>query len=177
MFRFYYCYLSADRETAERILYFSSHTRFDSIAFGCLFALIYPTINFTRVNNLWFLIISVTIIIFSLTYRDWLFRQTYRYSIQGIGLMIFFIFLFNVKHGLLLTVLESKILVFIGKLSYSIYLFHWLAIQFANFYFIPFTVYWYLIFGIITIAFSFFSYYFIENPFVKYRKKFGSIIA
>jgi peptidoglycan/LPS O-acetylase OafA/YrhL len=59
-------------------------------------------------------------------------------------------------------------------LSYSLYLFHWVALKVGNLYFAPGGPMWYVVVAPLTISLSLISYYFIEQPFVALRRKFGS---
>ncbi|HDR0697090.1 TPA: acyltransferase [Pasteurella multocida] len=73
---------------------------------------------------------------------------------------------------------SNKIAVFIGKISYSLYLWHWVILAYMRYiygsYELP--VNWILFFLIIVIFLSIFSFYFIENPIRKskytFRKSF-----
>ena len=61
-------------------------------------------------------------------YSDENFRNTIRYSLQGIALMpLVSIVLLDQPTTVIRRVLSSPIMVLIGRLSYSIYLFHLLA--------------------------------------------------
>ena len=58
--------------------------------------------------------------------------------------------------------LRSRLFQFVGNISYSIYLWHFLIIYFVNSYFIKIDYYLFSI--LFTLILSSFSYYFIENP-------------
>jgi peptidoglycan/LPS O-acetylase OafA/YrhL len=63
-------------------------------------------------------------IILTFAIRSEVFRQTLRYSIQGAALFVLFSFVLNRGSDSLNWVLRSKPLVWIGLLSYTLYLCH-----------------------------------------------------
>jgi peptidoglycan/LPS O-acetylase OafA/YrhL len=65
-------------------------------------------------------------------------------------------------------ILSNKLLIFIGKISYSLYLWHWPLLVFSQILYPKgsdslLCKTWFIV--ILSIAISIFSYYFIENPF------------
>ncbi|MFM2588563.1 acyltransferase family protein [Vibrio sp. TBV020] len=61
-------------------------------------------------------------------------------------------------------VLSLKPVVLVGRLSYSLYLWHWPVLAFYRYYFSGFTTIDALICGVITIVLSFLSWQLVENP-------------
>ncbi|HDR1907463.1 TPA: acyltransferase, partial [Pasteurella multocida] len=61
---------------------------------------------------------------------------------------------------------SNKIAVFIGKISYSLYLWHWVILAYMRYIYSSYElpVSWILLFLIIVIFLSIFTFYFIENP-------------
>ena len=73
------------------------------------------------------------------------------------------IFILQMESNFLLNnILRSRLFQFVGNISYSIYLWHFLIIYFVNSYFIKIDYYLFSI--LFTLILSSFSYYFIENP-------------
>lgn len=79
---------------------------------------------------------------------------------------------------------SNKILVHIGELSYSIYLWHWAIMAFVRYYFVRIDFMWYEMLGIVLLTYilSWLSYTFVENVFRTYDNKkfflrFGGIIG
>lgn len=72
------------------------------------------------------------------------------------------------------TVFSNKLLVHIGELSYSIYLWHWVIMAFIRYYYVRAEFTWYEILGIVILTYvlSWLSYTYIENLF---RKDFGIV--
>ena len=116
-------------------------------------------------------------LIFSLVYRDDYFRQVFRYSLQGISLyLIFEALIFSKKIDLMRSLLSTNFLVFVGKLSYSMYLYHWLALIIMTSYLgrVESTAAWQMGYWTLTFGLSALSYYLVERPTLKLRVKYGS---
>ncbi|MGA0609829.1 acyltransferase family protein [Caldimonas sp. KR1-144] len=119
----------------------ATDTRIDSIAYGCLVAVFLAVSNATNsaaaariVRGLgsWPMVIvgGAGLMLFSLLYRDPTFRETWRYSIQGLALIPVFAHLFaRPPSGLLNAALTQPLMVYCGKISYSLYLYHWFAVS------------------------------------------------
>lgn len=156
--------------------YIATECRMDSIAFGCLLA--YFNINTKNKNQeLFSLLLGSTIIIFTLLYRNDDFRETFRYTLQGIGLFLIINNIIHGKHTQKITnFLEIRPLIFIGKISYSIYLYHWLALIIIelvtqnN----SLTVYSHIAFWTLTATLSLASFFFVEQPCLGLRRRYGS---
>jgi peptidoglycan/LPS O-acetylase OafA/YrhL len=115
--------------------YLATDTRVDSILFGCALAVWNnPVLDSTlRKEAFWKFVVlpgALLLLVFSLLYRDQVFRETLRYSIQGLGLTGLFAVAIRFGHWPLFGFLNSRVLSFLGKLSYSLYLVH-LAVIFA----------------------------------------------
>jgi peptidoglycan/LPS O-acetylase OafA/YrhL len=107
----------------------ATDTRIDSILYGALLRVLFETpwkitvVNILRQKVI--RIIGICIIILSFIIRDDGFRDTLRYSLQGIALMpLFTAVLMDPPDTLIRRILASSVMVLIGRLSYSIYLFH-----------------------------------------------------
>jgi peptidoglycan/LPS O-acetylase OafA/YrhL len=115
--------------------YMGTDTRFDSIMFGCALAvwnnpaLDAPLLNERRWK---FLLVpaALAVIVGCLLYRAPAFRETVRYTLQGIALTLIFIAAIRFSHWLPFRFLNWRPIAFMGVLSYSLYLMH-LAVLFA----------------------------------------------
>ncbi|MFD2966740.1 acyltransferase family protein [Sphingobacterium bambusae] len=180
LFRLYYVEILVDPKLYEKYNYSLTHTRIDSILYGSLLAyLLFKDSRGEKIleflQKKWLLVLSLAVLLFTFVYREDSFRETYRYTLQGIFLTPVIVFAVYGDQSLLNKLFfTNKVFVYIGKLSYSIYLFHWLAIPLATLYFTKFGLQWQLFVLAVTISLSLFSYYRVEMPFVKLRKKFGS---
>lgn len=121
-------------QTEDIRTYYATDTRIDSILYGCVLALIISpermqqdTSSISKPYLL--LILGTLLIITSLVFRGIEFRETIRYTIQGIGLMP--IFYFGIKHSnhLLFIIFNTSPIKLLGRLSYFIYLIHHIAIK------------------------------------------------
>ncbi len=179
----YRCYLTYTAPVIDDVftnrIYVTTETRADSIIWGCIAALmLFKNNTQTYVNLLksyWSLIAGVVIILFSLLFRSAMFRESFRFSLQAIAffLIVPSISFYN-QTSVIKKVLENKALLFIGRLSYSLYLFHWMVIILANHYFRPNSAVWITFIVFFSVALSLISYFFVEQPFIALRRKFGS---
>jgi peptidoglycan/LPS O-acetylase OafA/YrhL len=117
--------------------YYSTDTRIDSILFGCLFALKFsPFLNSRKSNEIdktffIFMGFGALLILYSLLNRDENFRETFRYTVQGLGLMPFFYYAITLSQTKLFSWLNSKVMIKLGVYSYSIYLIHFVLTGFV----------------------------------------------
>jgi peptidoglycan/LPS O-acetylase OafA/YrhL len=115
--------------------YYASDTRIDSIAYGCILALVMnPTRQLPRSGLMslaqWGLLaIAAGALLLTLLYRDPAFRETTRYSIQGLALMPIFYFAVRFSDNLLFRHLNSSWAITLGTYSYAIYLIHYVVIK------------------------------------------------
>jgi peptidoglycan/LPS O-acetylase OafA/YrhL len=120
--------------------YYSSDTRFDSIGFGCLLALAANpnsakagTYNPMLDPRFALLLAGATIVTaISMIWRDIYFRETFRYSLQGIALMPVFYFAIRYSKYFPFTLLNHPFVARIGLYSYAIYLIHYVVIELIN---------------------------------------------
>ncbi len=159
--------------------YFATDTRADSILYGCLLSLILASQNGAK----WIefcarpsvFITGIMLLLFCFLFRHPLFRETFRYSLQGIGLLIVIpAILFHSRYTLFKKILQTPVLVLLGKLSYSLYLQHWLVIIMTSYFVKEMSFTWYLIALPLTLALAYFSYYHIEKPVLYLRVQYGS---
>jgi len=170
-------------------IYMMSDSRADSIVWGCLLAVILNRVGTKadldpvrpRVRALSPLVgwaattVAMIGLLVSFLYRDPLFRDVFRFSLQGLCLFVLVLNLYvfrRLRFGL--KALEFTPMSWIGKVSYPLYLWHF-----------PIWGYSALLFesGPLRIAFagcaSFLaaaiSYYFVEKKFLQLRKRFGSV--
>lgn len=110
--------------------YLASDTRVDSILFGCALALYAnPAVDGpSRISDkVWkygLLPASVLVLLFTFVYRDPGFRQTFRYSLQGIALGPLFVVAMRFPDWGPFRLLNLRPVSFMGVLSYSLYLVH-----------------------------------------------------
>jgi peptidoglycan/LPS O-acetylase OafA/YrhL len=121
---------------AERT-YYSSDTRVDSIVFGCLLALAANprdeepgTSNpFLQPMAAALLAAAAIAMMFTIIWRDAYFRETFRYSLQGLALMPVFYFAIKYAAHFPFTLLNHPWVARIGVYSYAIYLIHHIVVS------------------------------------------------
>lgn len=164
----------------ERI-YRLTDTRADAILYGCLLSIIMDSsikdAYMRFVSHKLTFTIAVLILLFTFVYRDLAFRETYRYSLQGLVFLCLIpavLYARTYKH--LLTIFNHSVLTYIGKISYSLYMFHWVGVCLAEYYVGPerggFS--WLAIAIPVGLGLTLISFYFVEKPMIAIRKRFGS---
>lgn len=165
-------------------------TRLDSILYGALLATLlgsrwaHRTLRLLRSPAAF--AAGVGLLLLSLAIRNPTFRDTARYSLQGVGLMLAIgSLLFAPRLDRIRMVLACPISRLVGRLSYSIYLWHWIVIasllqerfghmDMAD----PVQVAWLLRMALpITLAAilcAYVSYYGVERPVLRLRRRLGS---
>lgn len=107
----------------------ATDTRFDSIMFGCALAMWEnPVLDRTQVSErVWKLVLlPVALVVMLLTFviRSDTFRETFRYTLQGLALVPLFVCAMRYPDWLPMRVLNWRPVAFVGTLSYSLYLVH-----------------------------------------------------
>jgi peptidoglycan/LPS O-acetylase OafA/YrhL len=154
----------------------ATDTRIDSILFGAILAALLKT-RFSGVTrffeNRGMIAVAVLMLLVTFIYRDQIFRETIRYSIQGVTLIpLFYSVLFSPRFSIAKRMLEFPAMVWIGKLSYSLYLYHFAVLFFVRALW-PEVLTPTLVSILITFAAASLSYYYIEKPFQKLRARFS----
>lgn len=115
-------------------IYVSTDTRFDSILYGALLAILHARGHAARLFpqrglGMWALLGAAgAVLLFCFVYRDPTFRETLRYTLQGIALMPVFHYAVTRADLWLFRPLNWAPMRWIGLYSYSIYLVHFVAL-------------------------------------------------
>ncbi|NPV25592.1 acyltransferase [Bradyrhizobium sp. 81013] len=115
--------------------YYGSDTRIDSIAYGCILALMTNPMRQRREHGAmsaahWALLLgAAAVLLLSLLYRDPTFRETARYSVQGLALMPLFYLAVRFADAPLFRELNRSWMMTLGTYSYAIYLIHNVVIR------------------------------------------------
>ena len=109
--------------------YLGTDTRIDSILFGCALAVWHnPVADGSPLNERrWkylYLPMALLLMLACLCVRRDDFRETLRYSLQGVALTGIFIAAIRFPRWPIFAALNTRVMVFIGLLSYSLYLMH-----------------------------------------------------
>jgi peptidoglycan/LPS O-acetylase OafA/YrhL len=124
---------------------FGTDARIDSIVYGCILAVLKnPVLELHRPGAMspgttspvsmspgqWaILAIAAGTLVFSLVHRDTAFRETARYSLQGLALMPIFYYAVGFSGHPLFRPLNSPWAVRLGVYSYAIYLVHYMVMR------------------------------------------------
>ena len=174
------CGLAQQPDWSDGIrIYAGTDTRFDSILAGAFLALAaadgcqrwrrilvgYPALS-----------LSLVLLLLSLLIRDVGFRNTLRYSIQNVAICLLIAGVVFHEGNIISKILALRPMVYIGRLSYSLYLYHYAVVVVILRLHGPFT--WrdpeFYLYFLASFALSMASYHGIETPMVKFRRRFGS---
>ncbi len=160
--------------------YLASDTRVDSILFGCALALYgNPAVDGpSRISGkVWkwgFLPASVLVLLFTFVYRDPGFRETFRYSLQGIALGPLFVVAMRYPDWGPFPLLNLRAVSFMGVLSYSLYLVHHVLLDVVGD--VPSLSRAALALAA-SLAVSYAIYVFVEKPCARLRRKLSRVVA
>lgn len=171
------CILVLALDSPASRTYYATDTRIDSIVFGCLMALMKNPLknSSTQKQLLWrdWLILgcAISALLVTLIIRNSTFRETLRYSIQGIALAPIFYYSIRQHTHHIFRVLNTTFIEKIGKYSYSIYLIHYfiienlITVQINSAAKIGITI-------LLVIFYAAFIEKFVDKPFIQLRQKF-----
>jgi peptidoglycan/LPS O-acetylase OafA/YrhL len=111
-------------------IYFATDTRIDSLLYGCIMGVwLNPVLGrqFVGVSNArWMAVLALATAVLGVTflYRSENFRETFRYSLQGVALFPIFFCAVRKNEWPLFRWLETRPIRFLGLISYTFYLIH-----------------------------------------------------
>lgn len=162
--------------------FYGTDTRFDSILLGCVFAIVANPVArdplhgwFVR-HMKWLLPLSVVVLTGSFLIRDLSFRETFRYTLQGVALIPLFIAAIHYQKSWLVVLLNLRFVRFLGVLSYTLYLCHFLIMESIE---SVWTANPLLTGGVslgCAVCFATAVHYWIERPCAKIRKRLSSAL-
>jgi peptidoglycan/LPS O-acetylase OafA/YrhL len=155
--------------------YLATDTRIDSILWGCILAVAMDLkVNLEWLTKKSVIGLAVVGLLASLAIRNPAFRETLRYTLQGMCLLPLFVVAIA-RPPRVAAILESAPMLWIGKRSYSLYLWHFPIIFLIGEQF-PHVSPWLTgaVAGMMSLALAAFSYSFVEN---RYRVKHVNSLA
>jgi peptidoglycan/LPS O-acetylase OafA/YrhL len=158
--------------------YYATDSRIDSILYGAILSVLIETkgsiTTYLRKNPV-FAWCGILAILLSLVFRNEVFRETLRYTIQGIALIpIVLSILFSNKIELVRRPLQWPLMIWVGKISYSLYLWHEAAFSFVDSVMpVRFAAANYATAAMLSFSLAALSYYGVEYPTRKARQMFS----
>jgi peptidoglycan/LPS O-acetylase OafA/YrhL len=167
-------------ETMPR-LYNGFDTRLDALLIGCFVGLLYswgklPSSQwFIRVNN-----VVSSIAVIALIYFMWALTDQSAilyiggFTLVGISIATILVTLLTTRPSIAVWLLENRILIWIGTIAYSLYLWHWPIFQLIG----KINIHWSLRLTLglfLSFLASAISYYFIEQPFLRRKHKYTAV--
>lgn len=161
--------------------YLATDTRFDSILFGVLlslfmtkYSLFVETTKRLEIKDYSIIFIAILVLLFTFLYRDEYFRNTFRYTVQGLALIPLFYFVVTRPNLVWFSWLNNRVLIRVGLYSYMIYLTHVPVMHVLKYYFnISDGVVLLILLMSISYVLAKLSYVYIERPIQRYKKKFN----
>jgi peptidoglycan/LPS O-acetylase OafA/YrhL len=132
------CVLVLGFGVTEDRTYMASDTRVDSILFGCALAVgMNPVLDRPEgTERVWKWVIlpaALALLLVTFLYRAPWFRETIRYTLQGIALTPVFVSAIRFPAWLPFRLLNAKPVAYVGVLSYTLYLDHQIALMGLHF--------------------------------------------
>lgn len=156
--------------------YMATDSRIENIAWGCLLALLLEAGQHNQLaqvtDKLGAKLVfagAASLLLGSLVYRSETFRATWRYSLQGFALFgLIYSFYFDKTLNHFIMFLDKAPFRFTGKLSYSLYLWHWPFVWVSHHLNLELNV-----FGVLMGSFglAYLSFKYVETPFLQLRHK------
>lgn len=165
----------------------ATDTRLDGLLFGCALAVWgNPALDATRIRRshwLWLLLPScLALLLVTFVIRSVPFRETWRYTLQGLALMPVFIAVIRYSDALPLRFLNWRWVSRLGVLSYAFYLTHALLLSLVSHWLpapeglsqIQFMLLRGTLAFLLTLAASWMMHQWVEKPFLRLRRRLGS---
>ena len=155
--------------------YMRTEYRLDSLAFGVVIACLCESARgrewLLRLAHPLYLGLALLVILFALVFRDPFFRETLRYSCLGAAISLIVVFVVF-RGGWIAAVLNSRPLVTLGVLSYSLYVWHFVVHTSLKMAFPAMTKLVEAPLGMgLSLLLAFVSYYGLEKPALRLRAK------
>ena len=175
------CALVFLRESVPDRTFVASDTRFDSILFGCILAIRgNPMLDpHGDTDTLWryrLLPLGLLVLLGTFLIREPHFRETFRYTLQGLGLIPVFVCAMRYPTWSVMRLLNYRPVAFLGLLSYSLYLVHQVALYGVEQHYqaslgLPATA---VLAFAISVGIAWLMYYAVDKPCAKLRRKFSA---
>lgn len=160
-------------------VYYFTLTRMDELAIGAFLAILEKKGKLIEENAKYFQIICLSIFVplafiwFFYTGEGNITIQAVKYLLQSVVFFCFIGWVISTKsHNFFRKILSLKVLSFTGMISYGLYVFHPLCFQLVNrFILTQYSVVNFLLSFIVTFLIAVLSYYLLELPFLRLKRK------
>lgn len=150
----------------QNLMYFSLLARMPEFLLGVILSLLQLDNKLSNIKQSLLGILGLILIVFSAVFYN---SETVFPGLYAIAPCFGAILILSNNKGILNTYLSKRVPVYIGELSYSIYLWHWGILALIRYYYVEYELttsqYFYSI--VLTLALSYLSYRYIENGFRK----------
>lgn len=176
---FWRYHLLSDPDLLPNRIYKATDTRIDSIIFGALLAIVqaqFPALYDQMSSRVLGAILGLSGLLVSLAIRDPHFRESLRYTLQSASLFLGFAYAISGFNSVSKT-LSNPVIIFFGRISYSLYLWHWLVHVWLGHTFGKGSNLAYVLMPPIAVGVAYLSYRYIETPFLEllHRKSIATI--
>lgn len=171
------CYLVLHVGVSQHRTYMATDTRLDSLLFGCIMgiwsnpSLDRDSLAFSPRKWVLLLCLSVVLLLGTFLFRSPAFRETFRYSLQGVALFPIFFCSVRFSSWPIFAWLELKLVRGLGVISYTFYLCHFACLRLAEQYIDGSAITRGLAAFALAIAFASASYFFVERHLGTIRRR------
>lgn len=157
-------------------LYYGTDTRADALLIGCLIALL-PATAARSGRKSWLMVagvVSAALFGYLLATSNFTDQFLYRGGFTAVALMAGMVILVaaNSPPRILAAPLQWRVLRWFGKISYGLYLWHWLVVRSTSFYYLGYWEPWAKLALAVGIAAA--SFYVVEKPFNRLKGRFST---
>jgi peptidoglycan/LPS O-acetylase OafA/YrhL len=170
------CFLVMHWSLGNQYTYYATDTRLDSLLYGCIMG-VWCNPALDREDKLsrgtWSALLAVgaVVLVFTFVYRSATFRETLRYTLQGLALFPIFFCAVRFPRWPIFSWLNWRVMRGLGLISYTFYLCHLAALRITHQYFDVSPLLEGAIGLMITIAFATASYQLMERRLAAMRKR------
>lgn len=154
---------------------FFSYFLINAMAIGALMAYLY----FYYYNKVkFFFSFKITVILFSIIMLLWLLNNSLGFYKDSLYMVMFAILILGLSVNNPWLIFENKIINYLGKISYGLYVYHWVIIYYTHNIFYDTNYYnikLYIFSILFTIIISIFSFELIEKKVLKFKNRFSVI--